>query len=315
MSSLSNYLASKYLSADPVSKPKKKKRKTATNGNSADGLIIAEDDIDFVPLPQSKKDDEDGPAVVGGRSAEFRGRKTGWKVVGGLAPSESDLRRRDNGGGNDAMAESIVRQAQSEREEAMGEDAPVIMGDSSDTRAKSRKKKEDEDEGPQETVYRDATGRRIDISMRRAEARREAEEKTKKEKQKLEDMLGDKQKEERVKRKEELEDAAFMPLARKIDDENLNRELKEKMRWDDPAMQFLSNKDKEKASRPGAASGDATYGKKTYQGPAAPNRYGIRPGHRWDGVDRSNGWEAERFKQANRRKRNRELDFAWQEDT
>ena len=108
-----------------------------------------------------------------------------------------------------------------------------------------------------------------------------------------------------------------MPVARKIDDEDLNRQLKEQLRWDDPALQFLSTKDKGGSSGGGgtkAATGGGA-AKKTYNGPAPPNRYGIRPGYRWDGVDRSNGWEAERFKQANRLRRNKELDFAWQEDT
>ncbi|OBT50649.1 hypothetical protein VE04_09408 [Pseudogymnoascus sp. 24MN13] len=107
-------------------------------------------------------------------------------------------------------------------------------------------------------------------------------------------MGGEKQKEVREKRREELEEARFMPVARGVEDEELNRELKGKLRWDDPAMAFLTQKE---------------------DGAAAPNRYGIRPGHRWDGVDRGNGWEGERFRALNRTKRNKDLDFAWQEDT
>jgi pre-mRNA-splicing factor CWC26 len=96
-----------------------------------------------------------------------------------------------------------------------------------------------------------------------------------------------------------------MPLARKVDDEDMNAEMREQERWNDPAAQFLVKKGK----------GKSKTGKELYQGAWAPNRYGIAPGYRWDGVDRGNGWEGERFKAVNRKTRNKELDFAWQMDT
>jgi len=166
----------------------------------------------------------------------------------------------------------------------------------------------------EETVYRDATGRRIDISMRRAEARRELDEKERKERQEREAQKGDVQRENEKKRRDELEEARFMPLARGVDDEEMNKELKERERWNDPAAAFLSEK-KSDGGGGGRGSSAQGGGKKLYQGAAQPNRYGIRPGYRWDGVDRGKGWEGERFKAINRKKRNKELDYAWQMDT
>ena len=155
-----------------------------------------------------------------------------------------------------------------------------------------------------ETIYRDASGRIINVQMKRAEARRKAEEAAKKAADELEAQKGDVQRLEKERRKEKLSEAKFLPVARYADDVELNEELKERERWNDPAAEFLEKK----------KSGKSVSGKPLYKGPAAPNRYGIRPGYRWDGVDRGNGFEKEYFAARNRRENLRNLDYAWQMD-
>lgn len=89
------------------------------------------------------------------------------------------------------------------------------------------------------------------------------------------------EREEELKRAREERDR---PFARYADDPEVNRRLKERTRWDDPAARYLAQEEKGK-SKP-------TLTMPVYKGPAPPpNRFNIRPGYRWDGVDRSNGFE------------------------
>ncbi|CAK7204797.1 Pre-mRNA-splicing factor cwc26 [Sporothrix eucalyptigena] len=174
---------------------------------------------------------------------------------------------------------------------------------------------DDRSEGEEEVVYRDATGRRVDVALRRHEARQAVLEAEQKEKAAKEALLGDVQREQARQRREELADAALLTVARHADDEEMNRELKAQTRWNDPMAPFL--KPAAAVSSGGGGSAKAKTSKAdrpVYRGPAAPNRYGIRPGYRWDGVDRGIGFEAERFKAMNRRERNRDLEYQWQMD-
>ena len=337
--SLADYLAKNYLIADsrPEKKVKKRKRKDASSG-----LIIADDDALGWNPNGADAEEDDGPltgtaftvshltallmlvtAPVNNSSAEFRkSKRNNWQTLNGtptslLQPTEQ------------AAADAIIASAAAESNARLlaDEDAPAVAQMESGAhaglqtadqvtrqlhlaRAAERQRfLQDGDEHSgrgKETIYRDASGRIINVAMKRAEARKKADEDAAKAAAGLEAQKGDVQRAAMTKRKEELAEAKFMPLTRYADDVDLNDELKEQERWNDPAAQFLSKK----------AGGKSVTGKPLYSGPGAvgPNRYGIRPGYRWDGVDRGNGFEKEYFMAGNRRKNLKELDYAWQMD-
>lgn len=92
----------------------------------------------------------------------------------------------------------------------------------------------------QETVYRDASGRKVDMKAARAEAARLKREREEKEAQKMEWGKGLVQRDARDKVKEEMEKNKSRKFARGRDDADMNEELKAKELWNDPAAAFLT---------------------------------------------------------------------------
>ncbi|GAB1741133.1 hypothetical protein NU219Hw_g6379t1 [Hortaea werneckii] len=327
---LADYLASKYLSADQ--KPtKKRKRKDAAK--AGEGLTIADDDTaDWTNPKTAEDDDEDTPTMVGGGltgGLNKPAKKSKWIKVGAEAPKNSDQ----------AAADAILADAQKDAtaRAEQDDDAPAIVGDepegptmasgamaglqSADQVTKALKRKEkaerkamqeaglDPTGKAQETIYRDASGRIINVAMKRAEMRQKAEEEERKKQEELESRKGDVQQREKQQRKADLEEAATLGVARYANDEKLNDELKERERWNDPMANMLGT-----TKSSGKGGGRKSKSSKQYQGASEPNRYGIRPGWRWDGVDRSNGFEKKWFQARNRQANRAELEYMWQMD-
>ncbi|KAJ1967421.1 Pre-mRNA-splicing factor cwc26 [Dispira parvispora] len=150
------------------------------------------------------------------------------------------------------------------------------------------------------TVYRTKTGKVSDMAAQRAE---EAARRRREEERLMEQMEWGKglvQKQDRELKTKRLEDEKSQPLARYANDQELNRELSQRTRWDDPATKFIKNKSTSKPQYP------------VYQGPTPPpNRFGIQPGFRWDGVDRSNGFESNYFSTQNSRIASAQRDYVY----
>lgn len=154
------------------------------------------------------------------------------------------------------------------------------------------RRQRERDERQEQTVYRDASGRRIDVQKEDEERRRTREEERKREREKRDWNKGQiqlQQLKDARRREEEARDSSF---ARYANDAQMNAELRQVERQNDPAALFLTKKDKLKGPQ-----------KPVYKGPFPPNRFGIRPGYRWDGVERSNGFEAKLFQRRNERTR------------
>lgn len=83
------------------------------------------------------------------------------------------------------------------------------------------------------------------------------------------------------------------PIARYAGDTDLEEYLRGQCREGDPMAAYIRKKTNDSQSGPC---------KLTYQGSFPENRFNIRPGYRWDGVDRSNGYEKKWFENISQKK-------------
>jgi len=92
-------------------------------------------------------------------------------------------------------------------------------------------------------------------------------------------------------------------LTRRADDADLEQMRKDEIRAEDPMAAYIRNK---------AAKSQTTKQYPKYTGPApAPNRFNIAPGYRWDGVDRSNGFEAKYYNSISNSKADNDDYYKW----
>ena len=145
--------------------------------------------------------------------------------------------------------------------------------------------------GVGETVYRDKEGRKVDP----AKAKDGVPPVNEEEQRRLNQGKVQLQAQQAAER--EMEYLKQSSFARHADDDRLEDMRKAEIRKGDPMADYAQrNSKKRKASSSSStiASGFATTEpeRPVYKGPPAkPNRFGIRPGYRWDGVDRGNGFE------------------------
>ncbi|TRY99640.1 hypothetical protein DNTS_004830 [Danionella cerebrum] len=157
-----------------------------------------------------------------------------------------------------------------------------------------------------ETIFRDKSGRTRDLNSERADLSRKAEEKAEKDEKYAQWGKGLAQGEMQQQNVIDAVREAQKPLARHIDDEDLDRMLREQEREGDPMAAMLRKKKDKTAKLKGIKE------KPRYKGPTPPpNRFNIMPGYRWDGVDRSNGFEQKRYSRIADNKAVQEMAYKW----
>ncbi|EJD00676.1 uncharacterized protein FOMMEDRAFT_136106 [Fomitiporia mediterranea MF3/22] len=293
---------------------KKKKRKTATTSSTTAGPsgvnLIVDDDSGWGNGGQGMDEDADDMAeavVASDRSFKKRRIADNGEESSGWATVREGVKREDASPPPDEKPQVVEEpfagglvNAADLKKNLPGQDASAGKGKRTEA---DIAREQEEARLAQETVYRDATGRKIDTKAERAEAARKKREREEKEAQKMEWGKGVVQREDAAKRAEQLEKEKKRDLAVYADDRELNEEQKSTMRWNDPAAQFLTKKRSKGPRKP------------EYTGPPPPpNRFGIKPGYRWDGVDRSNGFEKKFFQKQNERRRRGLESYQWSVD-
>ncbi|BEJ14442.1 hypothetical protein CspHIS471_0402090 [Cutaneotrichosporon sp. HIS471] len=289
------YLASKYMSgpkADMILEHAgvKKKRKRPKNEDytatvaEGDGLVLQDAD-DWRKSKRKDMDlDADDAPVVGKGATTFKKGTSAWSTVGSTAlPVSSRVKEepREREAGPSTAADAVDPKPQlTKRRGGLRTAAELAEEAAAAAVAAADLSPSPEPDAQATTVHRDQAGRVLDVEQLRVEARQAELEEQLKAKEREEWTKGVRQREERERQAKEERSMASKDVARRADDAAMNAELREIERENDPAAQFLTSKKRKKGRK-----------RHVYKGSYPENRFGIAPGYRWDGVDRSTGFE------------------------
>lgn len=302
---LQSYLAQHYLSgpkADAIlarsedgHKRKKKKKQAHLETTASSGLTFR-DDSESWRTADVEQEDEDAQIVASesgpGRSA-FKRLWSKGKESGPSAEAETILQMPNSveaetspvmkAGLRSKEEMRAARQAREEKRKREEEEQATRIPSSSATRHSDPEAAGSE----QQTVYRDRSGRRINVDEEDAAVRAAEQEAEQRRKERETWGQGLVQRQAREKETAELDSIRRSKIERRADDRDLNQHLRNQERSDDPALAFITKKRPKGPQAP------------KYKGPYPPNRFNIAPGYRWDGVDRSNGFEKMLFQRRN----------------
>jgi pre-mRNA-splicing factor CWC26 len=249
---MQTYLAEKYMSgpkADAIlartgGKKKKRKQVDSSTGTAVAGpSFIKDDDVSgFAQLNGDDDDDTAAPVVASDRG--FKKRR-----VAPVAGSSTE-----EGGGWATVREGVKEKTppptEDEQPLVVSAPAPAFKGGLltkaqvaqaiPSVKTSSHEMTKEEAAAAQETIYRDASGRKIDMKAEKAEAARKKREREAKEAEKLQWGKGLVQRDEAEQTRKKLEKMKTTSFARTVDDKQINEEQKAVDRWNDPAAQFLT---------------------------------------------------------------------------
>ncbi|KAG2470002.1 BUD13 protein, partial [Polypterus senegalus] len=321
--SKAEYLQRYMTGGDEKEKEKKKKKRSKTVPSGGKGMKIVDDDVDwkrFVPVEMDGKveEEEEAPVVaevVDERPKavrlleEFRNSMR-WKLLSANSstvtknkPTEhSPIRRKSRWSSEVVSADSSAPQEQNSRAAGLLS-SEVRQKEKEENRRRERADKVLEAESQQaETVVRDKSGKKKVIDQEQEEDKEKAE-KAEKYAQWGKGLAQGRMQQYNM---EEALKESQKPLARHIDDEDLDKMLREQEREGDPMAGLLRKKKEKENQKMGIKE------RPKYKGPAPPpNRYNIQPGYRWDGVDRSNGFEKRLYSRMADKKATQEIAYKW----
>ncbi|XP_069470601.1 BUD13 homolog [Ambystoma mexicanum] len=303
----------KYIAVQPGMKKLQNTRGLPTSPNGHKRRVVSASPLRKRPAERSDSDSDLSPPRRQDIISAVR-----WRLDSDLSPrrrtqkksSDSDLsppRRAQSA--KDSPLRQQGRSSQASQMLSGGKaglvSADILRKEKKDSRRKEQENKPLEEESKSAaTVFRDKSGRKRDLQAEREEKKRTAGVKSQREEQYAQWGKGLAQQQMQQQNVLDAAKEIDKPLARYIDDQDLDQMLREQERDGDPMANFIKKKkvkeEKNKKVRP------------RYNGPAPPpNRFDLWPGHRWDGVDRSNGFEQKRFARQADQKAVQEMAYKW----